>query len=563
MPPSIPSHLAQLPHAVTTLLYQRHPSTEPFFRALLLGWAASSLPATLRVLLRAGRGKRSLRSAIRAMAGALASGLRPRGLGVACAVSIGGARWAEDLVEPAVRRAYFAAVGRFRLRQAKGKERETSASLEAEQQQTLRDEFAVKLLSTFFAATFSSLTALLILQSSSSSHRSSPSTRLSFSTSANDKVDLVLTPYAPTLPASDASPATPPEFACARPPQSPTLDLTLFVLVRAADTFIRAVHERAPPIRGRYAPFLRAIVDNSDTLLFSASASRIMWCWFYKPHLLPPTYSNWILQLARMDPGLLQLLRFARQSRFVYGKVPDVEVAAMCTGIAAHAGRPETLVNPVNIARLDCSFVHGKLGAGSCEVNAIKRWARAFLDALLVYLPVHVIPPLLFNFRRVLQQPGSFVLRILLAASRSSAFLATFVASVYAGVCLVRTRLPQVIPSIPQQPLDSGLCVLLGCLACGWSVLVENKRRRREMALYCAPRALYAVLDEVVPQKLTQGKMGEVFCRWVERAVFATSSGTIISAAVHRPDLVSGIVSGVTSFAVRGWHRPTGGKTIS
>lgn len=37
---------------------------------------------------------------------------------------------------------------------------------------------------------------------------------------------------------------------------------------------------------------------------------------------------------------------------------------------------------------------------------------------------------------------------------------------------------------------DGGLAMLLGTFMCGWSVLIENKRRRGEMALFVAPRAL-------------------------------------------------------------------------
>jgi hypothetical protein len=47
-----------------------------------------------------------------------------------------------------------------------------------------------------------------------------------------------------------------------------------------------------------------------------------------------------------------------------------------------------------------------------------------------------------------------------------------------------------VFPWVKQQRLDGGLCVLAGTWACGWSLLLESKRRRREMALFVAPRAL-------------------------------------------------------------------------
>ncbi|GJN91600.1 hypothetical protein Rhopal_004623-T1 [Rhodotorula paludigena] len=525
--PSASRSIARARLLIASAVHNQHPSTEPFLRAVLLGWAAQSFPALVRVLLAAStrRSPSSRRQLGTRFLAALCKGLHPRGLGVAFGVAIGGARWAESLVEPAVRRAYLVAVGRTRaLREGKGKARETEESLADEQQRAVQDERNIRALATFASATLSSLAALLVLQSSPSYRRP---TRPTASPANGGDLDFLVTPYTPSLPAS-AVDAPADARLDSRSKQSPTLDLTLFVLVRAADTLARAVYERSPPASGQSAPLLRFLADQGDTIVFALSSARIMHAWFYAPHLLPPSYSGWILRLARMDPRLLQLLRFARTNRYVYGQKPDAEVA-------------QILVNPQNISRLDCSFVHGKLGAGSCEANAVKRWARAFLDALMIYLPVHAIPPLLFSFRRILSQPRSSLLRILLAASRSSAFLATFVASIYAS-----------------QPLDSGLCVLAGCLACGFSVLIENKRRRREMALYVAPRALYAILDELAPSALLHSRAGELAALWTERLVFALSSGTVVSAAVHRPDLVSGVVRGVTGFAVGGWRKEAG-----
>ncbi|GAA6047342.1 hypothetical protein JCM3770_001897 [Rhodotorula araucariae] len=554
---------------IARLLQDAHPSTEPFLRAYLLGWAAQTLPAVLRVVLGAAsrRGHRPLavRRVLVQLLQALGKGFDPRGLGMAFAVAVGGAKWGEALVEPAVRVAYFAGADKARaLREGKGKARETDESLDAAQQRIVQDERTVRALSTFVSASVSSLAALLILQSSKPYRQR---VRPLATTTADDKLDFLLTPYTPALPSSAASltTVTSPSSAPPLPPaqyratQSATLDLTLFVLVRGADTLARLLYERAPPARGRAAPLLRFLANQGDTIVFWLSCWRIMWAWFYRPELLPPSYSRWILTLARMDPRLLQLLRYARAGRFVYGQKPDVEVAEMCAAIGKHARKDARLVNPAVIDRLDCSFVHGKLGAGSCETNAAKRWARAFLDCLAIYLPVHAIPPLLFNLRRLLRTPSSSLLRILLAASRSSAFLATFVASVYLGVCLTRTRLPQLAralgAAVPQQPLDAGACVLVGCALCGASVLIENKRRRREMALYCAPRALYALVDELVPAALVTSPAGACLARWAERAVFSLASGMVVSASVHRPDLVSGVISGVTGFAVKGWDK--------
>ena len=71
--------------------------------------------------------------------------------------------------------------------------------------------------------------------------------------------------------------------------------------------------------------------------------------------------------------------------------------------------------------------------------------------------------------RSMLRYPVRGVLAILLGAARSSAFLASFIAAVYAGVCLGRTRLlPKLFPRQPQQTWDAGVSPMLGCMLCGF-----------------------------------------------------------------------------------------------
>jgi hypothetical protein len=83
------------------------------------------------------------------------------------------------------------------------------------------------------------------------------------------------------------------------------------------------------------------------------------------------------------------------------------------------------------------------------------------------------------------------------SAARSSAFLGTFIALYYYGICLARTRIgPRILgTSVPvRNQIDSGMCVGCGCALCGWSVLIENEGRRKELGLFVAPRSLATLL---------------------------------------------------------------------
>ena len=70
---------------------------------------------------------------------------------------------------------------------------------------------------------------------------------------------------------------------------TPTLNFTLFLLVRAVDTIVRAGHFKV-----FFGPnyLAKRLADCSDTVLFVLSSWRIMWVWFYKPWLLPPSYDR-------------------------------------------------------------------------------------------------------------------------------------------------------------------------------------------------------------------------------------------------------------------------------
>ena len=76
---------------------------------------------------------------------------------------------------------------------------------------------------------------------------------------------------------------------------------------------------------------------------------------------------------------------------------------------------------------------------------------------------------------------------------------------------------------------------------CGWSILIENKRRRTELALFVLPRALGTLL----PRRY--GKHWE----WVERLVFAGCTAIILDAVKERPRRVRGVLGRVLGSVFR------------
>ncbi|KAJ1021078.1 hypothetical protein NDA16_003864 [Ustilago loliicola] len=114
---------------------------------------------------------------------------------------------------------------------------------------------------------------------------------------------------------------------------SPTIDLTLFALVRGMDTLVRALAAPASARKDRLRASTSSpssstssgrtilkrlalgVADQAEGLIFVVCCAQIMWAWFYHPERLPPSYVKWITNLATMDERLLLALRCIRTGK--------------------------------------------------------------------------------------------------------------------------------------------------------------------------------------------------------------------------------------------------------
>ncbi|KAN0064287.1 hypothetical protein ACQY0O_002418 [Thecaphora frezii] len=429
---------------------------------------------------------------------------------------------------------------------------------------------------------------------------------------------------------ASADPSSSKRHALGKP--SPTIDLTLFALVRGLDTLVRAVPlllassatatatlaARHPALSGagagpagrgpsRWSRLGGALSSQAEGLVFVVCCAQIMWAWFYHPERLPPTYVKWITNLATMDERLLLALRGMRYGEpiawsyklrdqmtpasielisslseelgypYEWGdptRIPDTAAEARAMLEAARAANAriraqggEVATDPLRggepgfvfagaggargrgeMGGLPCELIHCGVGGASCYRNAALRWARGWRMSMAIYFPVHLLPRLLFKPRGFFASPARNLAKVVLGAARSAAFLATFIVGNWLPICLARTHLPRLFPRVPHSEWDSGLGPLLGSMACGFSIFLEQKRKRAEMALYVAPRALFALAESARNGWLSQGHKSAV---WVERVIFGMAVGTVVSAARYRPDLLRGI-TGAMRWVVGG-----------
>ena len=253
-----------------------------------------------------------------------------------------------------------------------------------------------------------------------------------------------------------------------------------------------------------------------------------MWAWIYTPSTLPRSYNKWISSAAAVDPRLIEALRRFRSRQLLYGK--ETGQASLLQGMCTFYKWPAEWADPVKSVPLPCEMVH--MGCGpSCEYHALSRFYHSFWWSMATYLPLS----LLLQARN---PSAKGVLRALVSASRSSAFLGTFITLFYYGVCLSRSRLgPHIVgtDNESRQRIDGGICMGTGCFLCGWSVLVEHPGRRKDMALFVAPRAMATLL----PRRYDLSK------QWRETAVFAASTAVVFTCVLENRKRVRGVLGNV------------------
>ena len=186
--------------------------------------------------------------------------------------------------------------------------------------------------------------------------------------------------------------------------------------------------------------------------------------------------------------------------------------------------------DPTKSIPFPCDIVH--MGStSSCESHAVRRFAKGFAMAFAMYGSINSALFLLNPSLKSAKRAG-------VSSIRSSAFLGTFIAIFYYGVCLARCRVgPKLLGTDAKaaQRIDGGICIGTGCAVSGWSLLLENEGRHKDIALFVAPRALATLL----PRRY------EMKHQWKETLAFATSAAVILTCARENPKRVRGVLGRV------------------
>ncbi|KAF9906119.1 hypothetical protein EC991_000915 [Linnemannia zychae] len=302
-----------------------------------------------------------------------------------------------------------------------------------------------------------------------------------------------------------------------------TIDYSLFAVVRALDVFGHVA------VKNRWGP--RWLGSYGAVAVFVLACTEIMFSWLYEPQRLPGPYAFWITKMARMDKRLLETLRGVRTGEIQFKQMNPPHVQNPTNGLFSDHALAPNFGDFALRSRLPCEVVHQGI-TKSCEVHTGYRWIQGFMVSTGIYLPVHLLPALLSPkafFTKLQDNPIATLSSTLMATARSSAFLATYIALIWYGICTWRSKVMPITMRLTGRRYTSNVVdhiwgPLLGSFMCGFSVLVEKPHRRAEMALYVLPRAIYSMWSRVMSGRLSRKveMSGEVIMYAISMSVLLT-----------------------------------------
>ena len=147
-------------------------------------------------------------------------------------------------------------------------------------------------------------------------------------------------------------------------------------------------------------------------------------------------------------------------------------------------------------------FIHCRdIHDNSCEWTALVKFAHIFNKAYKFYIPLHLIPVLLFKRRKLVQEPKRTFMITCKNIFKSCLFLAVYVSVFRYLLCVTKNT---------RRTVDRWN-MIIASFVCGFAIILEPESRRNELAMYLVPRAFEALFNlQVQKGRVKHIKYGEV-----------------------------------------------------
>ncbi|KAJ7050884.1 hypothetical protein C8F01DRAFT_674657 [Mycena amicta] len=300
-------------------------------------------------------------------------------------------------------------------------------------------------------------------------------------------------------------------------------------IVFAQQLFVRGLQG----IYNNYSDRWGISIPHGAAIVFALSCGQIMYAFFMRPDTLPRSYVNWIQEASR-----------APAASFSYNR-PDITPLNLT---ALQSLRERILTGDQHIPRyLPCAGLHPM--SDSCLSVSFVRFFEVARWMLPIYSALHFVPTLAFRWKLFHADPARVLAHASVGSLRSSAFLGAFVIFCQAVWCIKHTLCERIMaaPStsvlrrlLPQELINvliSRYTWWLSGLVTGFALLLEDERRRAELAMYTLPKGLESLWIVARGRGLV-GRTGN----WGEGVLAAIGTGMVMTIYQNEPEHLSGLV---------------------
>eukprot|EP00808_Paulinella_micropora_P024406 g59565.t1 len=301
-------------------------------------------------------------------------------------------------------------------------------------------------------------------------------------------------------------------FAIKFLPSDAQIGVSFFFFVRALEVLLKRFHEDG----------LMPYLPNWEVIVTGLASAENLYCWIFEKSALESSYKRFLdvhggkseaqyLAVANLNDG--------------YSEKLSAEVYAMIVNDRRRRGITAPLVNSEQNADLYCQTQHPD--SEYCTLAHLRFLRQGVRRAIPVYMPVYVIPLLLFKRGRLLRQPLQTTLYVAMQIVQSSLFLGSYCTLAWAGVCLTRRLTGLRTPAIAR----------LAGIFSGFSQLIERPPRRIELTLYILAQAFESAWNRLGP-KFVHGRNWSRATEHMAVLVFVASMAGIMNTYINKPYLM-------------------------
>ena len=226
---------------------------------------------------------------------------------------------------------------------------------------------------------------------------------------------------------------------------------------------------------------------SGDVLMFSLACGSALYSYSFYPSSIPPDLYSFMVKMAGVPKKVLETFRAHMLGGLATGRY-EANLPVWKEAIQSVNHDPQVLdimtryaqKHQDTLPKVPCQAIHPS--DIYCSRYSVNLFRKVFMTILPVYFSLNLVPLAVFKPQKLLQAPLPTLKRLIVSTCKSSTFLGLFVSSFQVAVCASR--------AISPDQVDNRFWYYVFGMLSGLSVLLEEKHRRAELAMYIGPKGL-------------------------------------------------------------------------